>query len=245
MSDLMELIGKNIITGKEVTFECGMGGYLQGELVQFVQNYDELVVPETVVNEGYKFLQWCPEIPTSGKVDMGRIDKYYAKFEYVSTMEEIREEKIRNLSAACKQYITDGMGIKINEKNEHFSYGEEDQLNLKEILDFAMSTKTSAYYHPDGESDKLYSLEEIVFIYYQLTMHKFHHKTYFNQLRELINSLNSKEDILSVEYGQDLTDGYLESYSESMEQFKQMIMDFVLNNSGIDLSAESFDKNLY
>lgn len=52
-----------------VYFVASEGGYLDGETSQFVNNYAELLIPEPVENEGYKFTGWSPEIPVEGTVD--------------------------------------------------------------------------------------------------------------------------------------------------------------------------------
>ena len=42
---------------------------MEGETVQEVHNYEELVIPTPVANENYEFTKWEPEIPESGELD--------------------------------------------------------------------------------------------------------------------------------------------------------------------------------
>ena len=53
----------------KVNFYTNGGGILEGETVQEVKNYEELVIPTPVAGENYEFTQWSPEIPESGEVD--------------------------------------------------------------------------------------------------------------------------------------------------------------------------------
>lgn len=53
----------------KVNFYTNGGGNLEGETVQEVKNYEELVIPTPVAGENYEFTQWSPEIPLSGEID--------------------------------------------------------------------------------------------------------------------------------------------------------------------------------
>ena len=142
---------------------------------------------------------------------------------YVPTLEDIKKAKINSFSAICSKSIVDGVNVQINNTTEHFSYTEEDQVNLKEIFDLAIQTNVPMYYHADGEGCKLYTVEQIIAIYTSATTNKMHHTTYFNQMRMYINSLEKTEEVNTVEYGQELTDEYLHTYNESMAQAKLVL----------------------
>lgn len=137
---------------------------------------------------------------------------------YISTIKDLKKVKIDHLSNVCKQNIINGVDIEVNGKIEHYSYKDEDQMNIKELYDIAMRTNSPVYYHPDGESCRLYMVEQIMELYSTVTMNKTHHTTYFNQLKLYVETLNTKEDIEAVEYGQELTGKYLETYNTVMEQ---------------------------
>ena len=51
---------------------------------------------------------------------------------YVPTLEEVKTSKIQSLSSTCKQMIINGVDVEIDGTVEHFSYDEEDQVNIKE-----------------------------------------------------------------------------------------------------------------
>ena len=52
----------------KVSFHTNVGGTLEGETVQEVRNYEDLVIPTPVAGENYEFTGWNPEIPESGEV---------------------------------------------------------------------------------------------------------------------------------------------------------------------------------
>ena len=52
----------------KVNFYSNGGGTLEGETLQEVYTYEELVIPTPVANENYEFTQWSPEVPTSGEI---------------------------------------------------------------------------------------------------------------------------------------------------------------------------------
>lgn len=137
---------------------------------------------------------------------------------YVPTLEEVKTSKIQSLSSTCKQMIINGVDVEIDGTVEHFSYDEEDQVNIKELFDLAMQTKVPLYYHADGESCKLYTVEQIVNIYTTNATNKMHHITYFNQLKLYVNTLETNEDVESVNYGDELTGEYLKTYNDAMVQ---------------------------
>lgn len=53
----------------KINFYTNGGGTLEGETVQEVYNYEELVIPTPVASENYEFTGWSPEIPESGEID--------------------------------------------------------------------------------------------------------------------------------------------------------------------------------
>lgn len=66
----------------KVNFNTNGGGTLEGETLQEVYTYEELVIPTPIANEDYKFTGWNPEIPTSGEISGNK--SYTAAF--VSTL---------------------------------------------------------------------------------------------------------------------------------------------------------------
>lgn len=142
---------------------------------------------------------------------------------YTPTVDEIRNIKISDLSSICNKQIINGVDIDINGTIEHFSYSDEDQANIKELFDLAVQTNIPMYYHSDGNSCKLYTVDQIIAIYTTAAMNKMHHITYYNQLKMYLRSLEDPETISGVEYGYELTGEYLDTYNSAMVQVKASI----------------------
>jgi len=140
--------------------------------------------------------------------------------QYTPTLDDIKRIKISSLSSICNSQIVNGIDIVINNSVEHFSYTEEDQTNIKEIFDLAVQTNMPMYYHSDGNSCKLYSVEQIIELYTMSAMNKMHHITYFNQLKMYISTLDNCDIINAIEYGMELTGEYLNTYNDAMAQAK-------------------------
>ena len=137
---------------------------------------------------------------------------------YVPTLDEVKKSKINELSRICNQSILDGVDVEIDGVMEHFSYKDEDQVNIKEIFDLSLQTNIPLYYHADNASCKLYTVEQIASIYTTNATNKMHHITYFNQLKLYVESLESKEEIAAVKYGDELIGEYLRTYNDAMAQ---------------------------
>lgn len=147
---------------------------------------------------------------------------------YIPTLDDIKAHKTSELSYICSQSITNGVDVEIDGNIEHFSYKDEDQVNIKEIFDLAVQTNVPMYYHSDGNSCKLYTVEQIIALYTATTTNKMHHQTYFNQLKLYISSQSDIEIIENINYGDELTGEYLATYNEAMTQ-AQVLLDALLS----------------
>lgn len=146
---------------------------------------------------------------------------------YVPTLEEVKIMKINELSYTCNNLIINGVDIEIDGEIEHFSYKEEDQVNIKELFDLAVQTNVPMFYHADGCACKLYTVEQIINLYATATTNKMHHTTYFNQMKLYVNALETMEEVNAIEYGQELAGEYLETYNASMAQ-SQLVLEALL-----------------
>ena len=147
--------------------------------------------------------------------------EYIKQFEfYLSTS---KDNKIIEFNQKCNTSIESG----VEYNNSHYSYTTEDQIDLKTAVENATSTGLDVPYHADGESCRLHSVDEIVAIYVACQSNLVHHTTYFNQLKQYINSLTTVEEIQAVEYGQELTGEYLENYNLMIAQSTKLIEAFI------------------
>lgn len=96
----------------KVFFSTNGGGNLDGETVQEVTSYGDLVIPTPVAYEGYEFTQWSPEIPESGKIEENK--SFMAIF--TSTLPEPEpeptlEEEVIALKASVAELKSDVAAI--------------------------------------------------------------------------------------------------------------------------------------
>lgn len=134
-------------------------------------------------------------------------------------------DKLQELSNKCQEAITNG--IELN--GEHFSYTLTDQNNLKNAFQLSMQTGLSVPYHSNNNTCRLYSKDEISNIFFAQEKNVSHHTTYFNQLKQYILTLTSIDDIKDIEYGQELTGIYLETYEDIIAQ-SSLITNIFLSN---------------
>ena len=155
--------------------------------------------------------------------------------------EQIINTKINKISECnkiCNQMIVNGIDVEIDGVVEHFSCKEEDQMNIKELFDLSGQTNVPMYYHSDGGNCKAYTTEQIISIYATACANKNHHTTYFNQLRQYINSLETLEEIEAVVYGQELPNEYIETYNGAMTQ-AQLVLETLLAKRAALLSGDA------
>lgn len=136
--------------------------------------------------------------------------------------------KLEEISNACNVAIVTG----VNFNNADFSYNIEDQGNISRAVEFS-KTGLDVPYHANGESCRLFSPNEIITVYIANENNLTHHTTYHNQLKLYVNTLETKEEIEAVVYGQELTGEYLNTYNEMMEQARKIISAYL----NIDESA--------
>ena len=151
------------------------------------------------------------------------------ELEYTLSINEVRADKIKELSAVCKSNIETGVTIEIDGVDETFSYGIEsgDQGNIDDIFSLAVSTGLSQPYHSNGGSCKLYTVQQITELYVAVKVLKAKETTYFNQMKQYINSLDDANIIKAITYGDELTGIYLENYNSIMEQSQAIIQALV------------------
>lgn len=142
---------------------------------------------------------------------------------YIPTLEEVMDNKIYELSYICEQSIMNGVDVEIDGKTEHFSYNEKDQANIDDLTNSAKETMMDQPYHADNGSCKLYTPEQIIAIYIAEKMNKTHHTTYFNQMKMYVQTLDDKDAISAITYGDSLTGQYLNTYNLMMEQARKIV----------------------
>ena len=123
------------------------------------------------------------------------------------SLEFIRNSKITAMSYACRMAIENGFDIELQGGTRHFSLTTQDQLNLMNLSIMAQ-TQQLIPYHADGEACEFYTAEEINLIATTATQFKIYHTTYYNALKEYINTLETIEEIATITYGIEIPEDY-------------------------------------
>ncbi len=85
-------------------------------------------------------------------------------------------------------------------------------------LSLMAQTQTMIPYHADGEECIFYTNEEINEIIDSANALKLYNTTYFNALKNYINSLNTIEEISAITYGTLIPDEYKTDVLKFLEQ---------------------------
>lgn len=128
-------------------------------------------------------------------------------------------DKLSELSLACNAAITTGAEIQLSDgSTAQFSYSLEDQSNVSEMFNAVLMGATSYPYHANGEGCRMYSAADITAIYATLSGLKTTQTTYYNQLRQYVQTLETVPEVNAVKYGDALTGEYLETYNTLIAQ---------------------------
>lgn len=122
-------------------------------------------------------------------------------------IEYLKQSKINEMSHICRQVIESGFDLELRGEIKHFSLNTQDQLNLMSLGIMAQSQSLIPY-HADGEEVLFYDAEEINEIVDTANAFKIYHTTYYNSLKNYINSLETIEEIAAIEYGIDIPEEY-------------------------------------
>ena len=144
------------------------------------------------------------------------------------TLEDIKNSKIAEFSSTCARMIENGVDVEIGDTIQHFSYKTEDQSNIKKAFDLAVATGLAVPLHCDNGNCELYSAEDMIKIYIAEETNSTHNQTYFNQMKQYIQTIEDKDSVSALEYGVELTGQYLETYNTIMKQ-AAVIIQAVIN----------------
>lgn len=122
-------------------------------------------------------------------------------------IEWLRSSKLNEMSSICHKTIEQGFDLDLRGETKHFSLDTQDQLNLMS-LGAMLQSQSMIPYHADGEEVVFYSAEEIQEIIDTANAFKIYHTTYYNSLKNYINSLETIEEIAAIEYGVDIPEEY-------------------------------------
>lgn len=118
-------------------------------------------------------------------------------------LDEIRADKLEELSSSCNAAITAGMDVETTQGTEHFSLQETDQINLTTALSAVQSGAAGYPYHADGQLCRLFTAAEIQAIAAASVKHKLYHTTLCNHLLTWARRAETKEELSGITYAAD------------------------------------------
>ena len=172
----------------------------------FNRAYELVKVAEITDNEFNVLFEMLSKIDyiTESKEESGTpvITVVPSTFQEEPTVEAVRKLKLQELSNICNQTIETGFDTILSDNvYHHFSLTTQDQLNLISIGQMAANGMEMIPYHADGEICKFYSPDDINNIIEAATQYKIYHTTYYNALKNYVNSLDDINTIQQIEYG--------------------------------------------
>lgn len=188
--------------------------------------YDEGVVKET--GEQYFSIESIPE--GSGVLKTDGISKVWWEEIKPIDLSPYKDRKSEELSRKCQETIFFGQDIELLDgSTEHFEFKDQDQSNIKQLWDAIKDGATAYPYQSDTGSCKIYPAADIAKIYVTMSTTITSNITYYHQLKDYVNSLESVKEIEDVMWGQELTGEYLEHYNAMMAEANTQMQNIMSN----------------
>jgi hypothetical protein len=117
-------------------------------------------------------------------------------------LKAVRQTKIAEASAACKNKITEGFSVALSDDLLYsFRLTIEDQLNLMMIENQLKSNQEFFVYHATNQPCKAFSRDDMTKIIEAFRKYTTYHTTYFNAVKWYLNTLNDINKISDFCYG--------------------------------------------
>ena len=161
----------------------------------------------------------CSDDMLEATLDQKRDELYNSKYTIEDKpddrpLDEIRADKLAELSSYCNAAITAGMDVETTQGTEHFSLQETDQINLTTALSAVQSGAAGYPYHADGQLCRLLTAAEIQAIAAASVKHKLYHTTLCNHLLTWARRAATKEELSGITYS---ADGLPDDLAANME----------------------------
>ena len=165
-------------------------------------------------------------------------------FESMSVF-DYRDYLLNKVNVACQNDIYKGQEIEINSEPKMFTFKLEDQNNLKVLFDIVSAFPEIQHmpYHASTESCEMFSRADIITVYLTLLIRLTKITTYCNQLNMYIKSIDDKDTLMGINYGDELTGEYLENYNtiiaQSMESMQSLFDKYIGTKEDTDSKEET------
>lgn len=184
-------------------------GVIEGESEQEIRDYEDLVIPTVFPFDNYEFVEWVPEIPTTGKVEADIT--YTANMKYIPSIDELKTMKIAELEMTKSSVIAQGFDATLTDGIvEHFSLTADDQLYLTALRTQVLAGVNPIPWHisDDVAACKYYSNEDMNIITQTAMTIIVYHITYAKDIIRYVNSITDKEELDKVTYGMMIPEEY-------------------------------------
>ena len=151
-----------------------------------------------------------------------------------SRTKQLKQEKITALSAICEQTIYNGLELELSAGKERFEYKGKDQTNIKAMFDAVVFGATCYPYQSEDGNCRVYNAQDIITLYTSLEGLRTAQLTYYHQLKDLVNTLETAQGINAVTYGQPLEGEYLQHYNKMLavaQEQMQLVLSKVVQNA--------------
>lgn len=128
------------------------------------------------------------------------------------TLEQVKADKITELSFICNKTIEAGVDVTVSTGLQHYSLKDYDQIEILTLTGDIKAGATEVPYHADGEGCRQYNADEFMLISNEARRFVTYNRTYFNQAKKWIESLNAKVEVYSIQWGVPLPKEYDDSF---------------------------------
>lgn len=166
---------------------------------------------------GVHYMHPIDETPRSYKnlYDQGLIPKEV--YRSLVPESDVKKLTMEYLSDMCQKTIFLGQDIELSDgTTERFEFKDQDQSNIKQLWDAIKDGATAYPYQSDTGSCKVYPAVDIAKIYVTMSTTITSNLTYYHQLKDYVNSLQSVDEVEAVVWGQELIGEYLVHYNAMM-----------------------------
>lgn len=187
--------------------------------------YSEEYIPKET---SYFPLEEIPE--GSGLLKTDGVSKVWWEKIPESDLSPLKNKKNEELSVSCQETIFFGQDIELSDgTTEHFEFKDQDQSNIKQLWDAIKDGATAYPYQSDTGSCKVYPAADIAKIYVTMSTTITSNLTYYHQLKDYVNSLETIEEIEAVIWGQELAGEYLDHFNAMMAEANTQMQNIMSN----------------
>ena len=194
--------------------ECWLDGYI--------------AVPQELEKKAWDCMGYCDLVINEDDVLTDILQK-----DIPVDIKQLKQTKITALSATCEQTIYNGLELELSEGTERFEYKDKDQTNIKAMFDAVVFGAEKYPYQSEDGKCRVFTAQDIITLYTSLEGLRTAQLTYYHQLKDIVNTLETAEEINAVTYGQPLEGEYLQHYNEMLavaQEQMQLVLSKVVQN---------------